>query len=430
MNYLEALAYLDEHSSFERTGRVEEPSLENMTKIAALLGDPQTAYKVVHVTGTNGKGSTSQIITKLLMAHGLKVGTFASPHLERVNERILLDGEPIADVDFAEQIAAISEIEGMLAIRPSFFEIITAAAYRFFADVAVDVAVIEVGMLGRWDATNVATADVAVITNIALDHTEYAGPTVFDIAREKVGIIKENSEVVIGDVTGDLAEFFSDNVPQALRRGEHFICEDNSLALGGRLLDIRTSHALYNDVFVPLHGRHQGDNASAAIAAVETFFGHEIHRDVLEEAMLSVEMPGRFEVLHYQPLVIIDGAHNPAGADVCADVFFSDFDPVGSRRLVVGMLQSRDPMQLLAALHADEFDQVVCCTAPSPRGMPARALLEAAIELGCDDVVAIDDVGDACNRALLNASADDAILITGSLYVVGAARSHVLRVLP
>jgi dihydrofolate synthase/folylpolyglutamate synthase len=134
--------------------------------------------------------------------------------------------------------------------------------------------------------------------------------------------------------------------------------------------------------------------------------------------------------LHYQPLVIIDGAHNAAGADVCAEVFFSDFDPVGSRRLVVGMLQSRDAYELLSALRVDEFDQVVCCTAPSPRGMPARELRDIAKEMGCDDVVAIDDVGEACNRALLNASADDAVLITGSLYVVGAARSHVLRVLP
>ena len=430
MNYIEALAYLDEHSSFERTGRVEDPSLTKITAITNLLGEPQSAYKVVHVTGTNGKGSTSQIITKLLMAHGLKVGTFASPHLERINERILVDGEPIDDADFADQIAAIAEVEVLAGVRPSFFEILTAVALRYFADVAVDVAVIEVGMLGRWDATNVVHADVAVITNIALDHTEYAGPTVFDIAREKVGIIKEGSDVVIGDETSDLADFFLEAAPNAARRGEHFVCEDNHLALGGRLIDVRTPYALYSDIFIPLHGRHQGDNASAAIAAVEMFFAKAIHRDVLEEGLASVEMPGRFEVLHYQPLVIIDGAHNAAGADVCAEVFFSDFDPVGSRRLVVGMLQSRDAYEMLSALRVDEFDQVVCCTAPSPRGMPARDLRDIAKEMGCDDVVAFDDVGEACNRALLNASADDAVLITGSLYVVGAARSHVLRVLP
>ncbi|MEY3595820.1 MAG: folylpolyglutamate synthase [Actinomycetota bacterium] len=155
MNYIEALAYLDEHSSFERSGRVEDPSLAKISAITDLLGEPQSAYKVVHVTGTNGKGSTSQIITKLLMAHGLKVGTFASPHLERINERILVDGEPIPDEDFADQIAAIAEVEVLAGVRPSFFEILTAVALRYFADVAVDVAVVEVGMLGRWDATNV-----------------------------------------------------------------------------------------------------------------------------------------------------------------------------------------------------------------------------------------------------------------------------------
>lgn len=430
MNYAEALAYLDEHASYERTGRVEEPSLRNISALVTLMGDPQNDYKVVHVTGTNGKGSTSQIITKLLMAHGLRVGTYASPHLERINERILIDGQPIDDDTFAENIAAVADVEVLAAIRPSFFEILTAAAFRCFSDTPVDVAVIEVGMLGRWDATNVVNSDVAVITNIALDHTEYAGPTVLDIAREKVGIVKEDSVTVIGDVTPELVDFFVASTPDAIRRGEHFECADNHLALGGRLIDVRTPYAAYDDVFVPLHGRHQGDNASAAIVAVESFFGHSIERDVLDEGLSMVAMPGRFEVLHHQPLVIIDGAHNPAGADVCAEVFFSDFDPVGSRRLVVGTLRSRDPVALLSALRADEFDQVVCCTAPSPRGLPAAELADVARGMGCDDVVVKESVGAACERALLDATAEDAILITGSLYVVGEARGHLSRVLP
>lgn len=430
MNYTEAQAYLDEHADYERTGRVDGPSLAKITRITELMGDPQEAYRVIHVTGTNGKGSTSQIITKLLMAHGLKVGTYASPHLERINERILLDGQPISDDEFAENVSAVAEMEGLAAVRPSFFEILTAAAFRFFADVAVDVAVIEVGMLGTWDATNVVNADVAVITNIALDHTEYAGPTVLDIAREKLGIVKERSDVVIGDTTPELSEYFTLRVPRALRRNEHFMCDDNHLALGGRMLDVRTPMANYADVFVPLHGRHQGDNASVAIAAVEVFFGHAIDRDVLDEGLLAVAMPGRFEVLHHQPLVIVDGAHNPAGADVCADVFFSDFDPVGARRLVVGTLRSRDPILLLEALRADEFDQVVCCTAPTVRGLPAAELVKAARAIGCDDAIAVDDVGQACNLVLANATAEDAILVTGSLYVVGAARGHLSRVLP
>jgi len=430
VNYAEALAFLDEHTSYERTGRVAEPSLRNITALTTVMGDPHLDYRVVHVTGTNGKGSTSQIITKLLMAHGLRVGTYASPHLQRINERILVDGAPIDDETFAENIAAVADAEVLAGVRPSFFEILTAAAFRCFSDTPVDVAVIEVGMLGRWDATNVVESDVAVITNIALDHTEYAGPTVLDIAREKVGIAKEASVVVIGDVTPELADFFTDAVSEGVRRGEHFECVDNHLALGGRMIEVRTAHGRYVDVFVPLHGRHQGDNASAAIAAVEAFFGHALDRNILEEGLNSVVMPGRFEVVHHQPLVIIDGAHNPAGADVCAEVFFSDFDPVGSHRLVVGTLRSRDPLALLSALRADEFDQVICCTAPSPRGLPATDLAEVARAMGCDDVVVRESVGAAIDRALTDANADDAVLVTGSLYVVGEARGHLSRVLP
>lgn len=430
MNYAEALAYLDEHASYERTGRVDDPSLRNISALTAVMGDPQNDYRVVHVTGTNGKGSTSQIITKLLMAHGLRVGTYASPHLERINERILVDGVPVDDEAFADSIAAVADAEGLAGVRPSFFEILTAAAFRCFSDAPVDVAVIEVGMLGRWDATNVVNSDVAVITNIALDHTEYAGPTVLDIAREKVGIVKADSVAVIGDVTPELAEFFSASAPEAIRRGENFDCVDNHLALGGRMIEVQTPHDRYTDVFVPLHGRHQGDNASAAIVAVEAFFGHAIDREVLDEGLASVLMPGRFEVLHHQPLVIIDGAHNPAGADVCAEVFFADFDPVGARRLVVGTLRSRDPYALLSALRADEFDQVICCTAPSPRGLPAEDLAAVARSMGCDDVVVRESVGAACDRALVDAGSDDAILVTGSLYVVGEARGHLSRVLP
>ncbi|MEY2967573.1 MAG: folylpolyglutamate synthase [Actinomycetota bacterium] len=430
MNHAEALAYLDEHASYERQGRIDEPSLRNITALTAVMGDPHHDFRVVHVTGTNGKGSTSQIITKLLMAHGLRVGTYASPHLERINERILIDGAPVDDETFAENIAAVADAEVLAGVRPSFFEILTAAAFRCFSDAPVDVAVVEVGMLGRWDATNVVDSDVAVITNIALDHTEYAGPTVLDIAREKVGIVKENSAVIIGDVTAELADFFTSAAPDAVRRGEHFECVDNHLALGGRMLEVRTLLARYADVFVPLHGRHQGDNASAAIAAVEAFFGHAIDREVLEEGLNSVVMPGRFEVVHHQPLVIIDGAHNPAGADVCAEVFFSDFDPVGARRLVVGTLRSRDPYALLSALRADEFDQVICCTAPSPRGLPAGDLAEVARSMGCDDVVVRESVAAAVDRGLTDANADDAVLVTGSLYVVGEARGHLSRVLP
>ncbi|NDI19601.1 MAG: bifunctional folylpolyglutamate synthase/dihydrofolate synthase, partial [Actinobacteria bacterium] len=317
MRFDEALVYLDEHASYEKTGRVEEPSLNNITRLMDVMGDPQLSYPVIHVTGTNGKGSTTQIITKLLMAHGLQVGTYTSPHLEHLTERISRNGVPIPEEDFAACVAAVADVEVISGVRPTYFEIMTASAFRYFADEAVDVAVIEVGMLGRWDATNVVQSQVAVITNIDLDHTEFAGPTLADIAREKVGISKPSSTLVVGDVNDDLNSIWAGAPSRGLvRRIEHFECIGNELAVGGRLLDVSTPRGVYRDVMVPLHGRHQGDNASIAIVAVEEFFDAPIDEDVLREGMASVEMPGRFEVLGHHPLVIIDGAHNPAGADV------------------------------------------------------------------------------------------------------------------
>lgn len=431
MNFAESLVYLDEHASYEKTGRVEEPSTSTIQRILAVLGDPQFDFRVIHVTGTNGKGSTSQIITRLLMAHGLKVGTYSSPHLENIRERIQVDGEPIDEIDFADSVAAVANAEGVAAVRPSYFEIMTAAAFRWFSDTAVEVAVIEVGMLGRWDATNVVNPDVSVITNIALDHTEFAGPTVTHIATEKAGIIKAGSVAVIGDTNEELWPVFSaEPHEEILFRGEQFDVVDNHLALGGRQIHIRTQRAEYVDLFVPLHGWHQGDNTAVAIAAVEAFFGAPLDMEVVNEGLAQVVMPGRFEVVGHQPLVILDGAHNPAGADVCASVFFEDFDPHGQRILVVGALGGRDISDTLSALKVDEFEKVICCTAPSPRARSGKEIAAVATEMGCTNVVATDSVEKACDIALSNAISDDAILIAGSLYVVGAARTHLRKVLP
>jgi dihydrofolate synthase/folylpolyglutamate synthase len=431
MNFAESLVYLDEHASYEKTGRVEEPSTSTIQRILAVLGDPQFDFRVIHVTGTNGKGSTSQIITRLLMAHGLKVGTYSSPHLENIRERIQVDGESIDEIDFADSVAAVANAEGVAAVRPSYFEIMTAAAFRWFSDTAVEVAVIEVGMLGRWDATNVVNPDVSVITNIALDHTEFAGPTVTHIATEKAGIIKAGSVAVIGDTNEELWPVFSaEPHEEILFRGEQFDVVDNHLALGGRQLHIRTQRAEYVDLFVPLHGWHQGDNTAVAIAAVEAFFGAPLDMEVVNEGLAQVVMPGRFEVVGHQPLVILDGAHNPAGADVCASVFFEDFDPHGQRILVVGALGGRDISDTLSALKVDEFEKVICCTAPSPRARSGKEIAAVATEMGCTNVVATDSVEKACDIALSNAISDDAILVAGSLYVVGAARTHLRKVLP
>jgi dihydrofolate synthase/folylpolyglutamate synthase len=430
VNYREALAYLDEHAGYETTGRITSPSLDRIERLVGAMGDPQSAYPVIHITGTNGKGSTAQIITRLLVAQGLSVGTYTSPHLETVNERLARNGENISDDDLAEQIAAIADLEGVAGVRPSYFEILTAAAYRWFADTAVDVAVVEVGLLGRWDATNVADGRIAVVTNVGFDHTEFAGPHLSDVAAEKAGIIKPDSFLVLGETDPDLAGIFRAEMSAGVIEREHdFAVDDNNLALGGRLLSLHTPLAAYTELFLPLHGRHQGDNAVLALAAVETFFGAALDVAVVIEGFAVVSMPGRFEVLGHQPLVIVDGAHNPPGADVCASVMADDFDPAGDRILVVGLLKGRDPEMMLGALRADEAGQLICCTPPSPRAIPAEDVAAAARRIGIESVIAIDDVTRACDRALSGAQSDDAILVTGSLYTVGAARAHLRHLL-
>jgi dihydrofolate synthase/folylpolyglutamate synthase len=428
MQYGEALKYLDEHASYEKTGRVESPSLDNINTFMDLMGQPHLSYPVIHITGTNGKGSTTQIITQLLIAHGLQVGTYTSPHLETLTERISRNNEPISEQDFADCVAAIADIEVIGGVRPSYFEVMTAAAFRYFADTAVDVAVIEVGMLGRWDATNVVNSAVAVITNIALDHTEFAGPRLEDIAYEKVGISKPGSVLVVGDTNEELREIWNAAESTAvLLRGNDFEISENELAVGGRMIDVRTERAVYKELPLPLHGQHQGDNASIALTAVEEFFGNVLDAEVVREGFAAVKMPGRFEVLGRGPLVVIDGAHNPAGADVCAEVFFDDFSPEGKRILVVGALKGRDPQMLLSALRADEFDVVICCTAPSPRGVGANDLASAAKQMGCEQVVVCETVEAACDKALNIAREEDAVLVAGSLYVVGSARTFLRR---
>ena len=373
MHYEDALAYLDDHASYEKTGRITSPSLDRITRLCAAMGDPQHAYPVIHITGTNGKGSTAQMITRLLMAQGLQVGTYTSPHLERINERLARDGEPIGDEDVRRADRRRRRPRGpdrRAARRTS-----RRARRRRSAGSPTPPSTSpssRSACSGVWDATNVVDAQVAVVTNIGMDHNEFAGPTLADIAREKAGIIKPDSAAVIGETDPDhrrRARRDRRRRPGCCR-GVDFETAGNQLAVGGRLVDIRTPTTIYPDVFVPLHGAHQGDNASIALTAVEAFFAAPLADDVVTEGFAAVVMPGRFEVLGYQPLVIVDGAHNPAGADTCAQVFFDDFDPEGRRILVVGTL--REPTAMLEALRADEFDVVVACTAPSPRGMPVQ----------------------------------------------------------
>ncbi len=424
MDLAGALAYLDSHVNLELDPAPSAASmrLDTMRQLVGLMGDPQTAYPVIHITGTNGKGSTARMVTALLMEMGLSVGTYTSPHLERVNERLAWNGQPIGDDAFVEAIEAVSNIEMLLDRPPSHFEILTAGAYRWFADVAVDVAVVEVGLGGRWDATNVADGQVCVVTNISLDHVETIGPTLADIASEKAGIVKPASHLILGETSEELAPIFRAANPAELwERGREFGCVANELAHGGRLIDVQTPQGRYADLPLPVHGRHQGDNAAAALAAAEAFFGAPLDAEIVTDAFAGVVLPGRLEVIARHPLCVLDGAHNPAGAAAAADAVAETFATDG-RILVVGMLRGRDPVEMLGALRAHDARLVIACPPPSPRALPAEQVAAAAESLGVNAELA-DSAEEAVALGLGLAQPDELVLVVGSLYVVGAARA-------
>jgi dihydrofolate synthase / folylpolyglutamate synthase len=422
-----ALAWLDEHIDLEKTvaiaGRPPRLSLERMEALCSVLGDPQRDQPTLHLTGTNGKGSTARMLASILGAHDLTVGTYTSPHLEHIGERIARNGEPIDDASLAAVLTDLAAVEDLLAERPSYFELLTAAAFRWFSDVAVSAAVVEVGLLGRWDATNVLDATVAVLTNVGRDHTDGTEGWRQRVAEEKAGIVKPGSTFVLGESDPELRPIFAAApAEQMWVRGEDFACETNVLAVGGRSITVRTPHGTHRELFLPLHGPHQGENAAIAIAAAEAFFGRALDEEVLAGALAQVTVPGRLEVVRHSPLVILDGAHNPDGARALAHALREGFAPAGGRHLVLGVLAGRDPAELLAALGVGPSDQVVCATPPSPRGVPAGELAGAVTATGARATV-VPEVREALRRALDRAGDDDLVLVTGSLYTVGEARS-------
>jgi dihydrofolate synthase / folylpolyglutamate synthase len=423
-----ALAWLDAHIDFESNmpSRRSLPTLDRMRKLMDLLGDPQQAYPAVHITGTNGKGSTAAMTTALLAARGLSVGTYTSPNLSRVNERIARNGEPIEDGALVEVFESLARLERLADDVPTRFELLTAAALAWFADEAVDVAVIEVGLGGRWDSTNVVDGEVSILTNVSFDHTEVLGPTLEDIARDKSGIFKEGGRVVIGETDPTLVAQLVEaaqaaGASEVWVRGRDFACTANRLAVGGRLIDVRTPGAAYGELLVPLHGAHQGDNASCALAAVEAFFGSPLDDDVVEQAFASVRVPGRLEVVGRHPLVVVDGAHNVAGMIMLARALVEEFSVDGEAQAVVGMLSGRDPSAMLEALLTAGVRSVVACAPNSPRALPAEVVAEAAAGLGMEASVAASPA-DAVALAMSRAGPDDRIVVCGSLYVVADAR--------
>jgi dihydrofolate synthase/folylpolyglutamate synthase len=424
----EAIAWLDDHTNYEvaMPTRLGAPTLDRITELCRLLGDPERACPVVHITGTNGKGSTARILTELFKANGLTVGTYTSPNLQTVNERLARDGVPIDDEEFTEVLEALALIEPMLSDRPTRFELLTAAAFRWFADIAVDVAVIEVGLGGRWDATNVVRPEVAVVTNVSYDHVEVLGPTLSDIASEKAGIIKAGCQVVVGETDPQLRDIFvaaagAAGAAGVWLKGDDFACERSLVAVGGRLLDVRTPGTEYREVYLPLHGAHQAENAAVAIAAAEAFFGSPLAPDVVEHGCASVTAPCRVEVVGRAPLVVLDGAHNVAGAEALAAALVEELPVEGDTVVVIGMLQGRDPSAMVHALLPTGVRTVVACTAPSPRAVPATDIAEAARAEGLEAEV-VRSTADAVALARRRLTADGRLVVTGSLYVVAEVR--------
>jgi dihydrofolate synthase/folylpolyglutamate synthase len=420
------------------------PDLERITALQHLLGDPQRAYPSVHITGTNGKGSTTRMVASLCAAAGISAGAFTSPHLQTVRERLQVAGRPISPRRFAEvhdEVAALADLldeqavatHGEDADRITYFELLVAMAAWWFADVPVDVGIFEVGMGGRWDATNLVRGEVAVLTPVDVDHRQL-GTTPAETAREKVGIIKPGAEVVTAAQTPEVDEVIDAAVAEMGARrwhaGEDFAVVSRAVAVGGQSVTLRIGERELSDVLLPLFGTHQADNAATAVAAFAALTGEAFHAmddDVLRHGLEAVTVPGRLEVVHRSPTVLLDGAHNPHGARATATAVGEGF-AFRELLLVVACLDDKDIPGILAAFR-DAASHVIVTRAPSPRSASLERMRGTAGQVwaGTGVVVEVaDDIDRALDAALGVAGPDDGIVVAGSLHAVGAARSRFL----
>ena len=421
-----------------------EPSLDRIRAFATLLGDPQQAYPVIHLTGTNGKTSTSRMIDTLLRAHDLRTGRFTSPHLERINERISVDGEPLTDAEFVRAFNDVAPYTHLVdAAQPhplSFFETIVGMAYAAFADAPVDVAIVEVGMGGLWDATNVADGAVAVVTPIGVDHAAYLGTSVEEIALEKAGIIKPGATAVLAEQLPGPAEVLLRRCAEVeatpVREGLEFGVVSRVPAVGGQLLTLKGLHAQYDDVFLPLYGAHQSQNAATALAAVEAFLGDQaLDADLVRDAFGRMTSPGRLEIIRRSPMILLDAAHNPHGAAAAADALDDSFafSPLIG---VIGVMSDKEYEGVLAAFEP-HLAHVVVTQNSTARALPAAELAATAREVfGADRVTVAPRLADAIDEATALAEGGDsggssigsgAVLVTGSVVTVGEARAMLRR---
>lgn len=422
-----------------------EPSLDRIQAFTELLGDPQRGYPVIHLTGTNGKTSTSRMIDTLLRALDLRTGRFTSPHVERMTERICVDGEPLSDEDFVRafnDVAPYTHLVDAEQDHPlSFFETVVGMAYAAFADAPVDVAVVEVGMGGSWDATNVVDAVVAVVLPVSVDHAAYLGDTPVDIAMEKAGIIKPGSVAVLAQQEPGVAAILLERAAEVgatvAREGVEFGVVSRVPAVGGQVVSLQGLHARYDEIFLPLYGAHQAQNAAVALAAVEAFAGeqHPLDEEVVRAAFAEVTSPGRMEIVRRSPTIVLDAAHNPHGAEALGAAIEDSFtfSPLIG---VVGVMGDKDHEGLLTALEP-HLAHIVCTQNSTDRALPADRLAEVAQEIFGEDRVSVTPrLSDAIEAAATLAEAGEAfgdplgsgaVLVTGSVVTVGEARSLLVR---
>jgi dihydrofolate synthase/folylpolyglutamate synthase len=432
-----------------------EPSLDRIRALTALMGDPQRAYPVIHITGTNGKTSTARMIETLLRARGLRTGLFTSPHLSSIRERISVDGEPLSAERFAdaydEVLPYLSLVDESQPAALSFFEVLTAMAFSVFADAPVDVAVIEVGVGGTWDCTNIADGAVAVVTPISLDHERYLGNSVTSIAGEKAGIIKAGAVAVLAQQPADAAEILLRRTVEVgatvAREGLEFGVASRELAVGGQLLSIQGLLGRYDGLFLPLFGAHQASNAACALAAVEAFAGatptgedasgdepEALDAELVRSAFATMSSPGRLEVVRRSPVVIVDAAHNPAGmaatvaglAEAFAFTELVAILAVSEDKDVPAIMDELEPLvsELVVTSNSsprsadpDKLAEMASAVF-GPDRVRAVPRLDGAIEIG----VALADEADARGAASGGPPGSALLLITGSVITAGDAR--------
>lgn len=419
--------------------------LGRIQRLLDLLGDPQRAYPTIHLTGTNGKTSTARMIDSLLRAHGLHTGRYTSPHLDSVRERISLDAEPVSEERFVSAYAEIAPLAEMVdrgSDQPlTYFEMTTALALAAFADAPVDVAVVEVGLGGADDATNVLRSGVCVMTPIGLDHTEWLGDTVGDIALAKAGIIHDGATVISAAQEQDAARVILERCAEVgatiAREGSEFGVLRRAVAVGGQVLSLQGLGGEYGEVFLPLHGPHQAQNAAVALAAVEAFLGagtgRQLDPEVVREGFANASSPGRLERVRSAPTILLDGAHNPHGMAATVAALAEEF---AFRRLiaVVSLLADKDAAGMLELLEP-VVDEVVITRNTSPRAMPVDRLAALAVQVFGEDRVEVHpDMPDAIQAAVNLAEADTdgaltgvGVLITGSVVTVADARRLLKR---